>query len=310
LFGDEVSINNMGDFDYQGITNSIMVEIQQKYNLRTRDKKITTDPPKKILSRSKKNDTSQPSTENLTAKTKTFETQDTKTKMAETKATQTNRTEKRDIEIPSREAEKTIGSFNLEREINKIKILVPLVELAKNPMYRKQITKMINFSDTESHADSINLEDDNPTIMFGPHIENANDLVAPFYITLTVHDHLLHNYMLDSRASQKLMPKAIMEKLGLEVTKPYRDLYSFDSRNVKCLSMIKYLVVNLAQIPVKSILMDVVVVDLPANYGMLLSRYWGSKLGGSLQLDMNYATILIFYGQFTVCTRRRDWHIL
>jgi hypothetical protein len=123
--------------------------------------------------------------------------------------------------------------------------------------------------------------------------------VAPFYITLTVHDHLLHNCMLDSGASHNLIPKVIMEKLGLEVTRPYRDLYSFDSRKVKCLGMIKDLVVNLAQIPVKSILMDVVVVDVPAKYGMLLSRSWGSKLGGSLQLDMTYATILIFSGQFT-----------
>jgi hypothetical protein len=63
--------------------------------------------------------------------------------------------------------------------------------------------------------------------------------------------------------------------------------------------MIKDLVVNLAQIPVKSILMDVVVVDVPAKYGMLLSRSWGAKLGGSLQLDMTYAMILIFGGQFT-----------
>jgi hypothetical protein len=74
---------------------------------------------------------------------------------------------------------------------------------------------MINFSDVESHVDVINLEDDRPTIMFGPHIENAKDYVAPFYITLTVHDHLLHNCMLDSGASHNLMPKVIMEKLGL-----------------------------------------------------------------------------------------------
>jgi len=50
-----------------------------------------------------------------------------KTKTAETKTTQTNKTEKREIEITTREAEKTMGSFNLENEINKIKILVPLV---------------------------------------------------------------------------------------------------------------------------------------------------------------------------------------
>jgi hypothetical protein len=151
-------------------------------------------------------------------------------------------------------------------------------------------------------VDTINLEDDKPTIMFGPHSENTKGLVAPFYITLTVHDHLLHNCMLYSGASQKLMPKFIMEKLGLEVTRPYRDLYSFDSRKVKFLGMIKDLLVNLAQIPVKSILMDVVVADVLAKYGMLLSRSWGTKLGGSVQLDMTYF-LPLFIDDFKIITQ-------
>jgi hypothetical protein len=71
------------------------------------------------------------------AKTKTVETQDAKAKTIETKATQTNRKEKRDTKIPSREAEKTTASFNLERKINKIKIPVPLVELAKKSDVQK-----------------------------------------------------------------------------------------------------------------------------------------------------------------------------
>jgi ribonuclease HI len=40
--------------------------------------------------------------------------------------------------------------------------------------------------------------------------------------------------------------------------------------------------------------MDVVVVDIPPKYGMLLSRSWGDKLRGTLQLDMSYATIPVF----------------
>jgi hypothetical protein len=35
------------------------------------------------------------------------------------------------------------------------------------------------------------------------------------------------------------------------------------------------------------------------QYGLLLSRSRGAKLGGSLQLDMTYATIPVFGGQFT-----------
>jgi hypothetical protein len=194
---------------------------------------------------------------------------------------------------------KTNGGFCLENELNKIKIPVPLVELFKNPIYKKQIAKMMNFSNVECHADVINLQDERPTIMFGPHIENTKNSIAPFYITLTVHDHLLQNCMLDSVASHNLMLKVIMDKLGLEITRPYQDLFSFDSRKVKCLGMIKDLVVNISQILVKNILMDVVVVDVPTKYGMHLSKSWGAKLGGSLQLDMTYATILIFGGQFT-----------
>ena len=46
--------------------------------------------------------------------------------------------------------------------------------------------------------------------------------------------------------------------------------------------------------------MDVVIVDVPVKYGMLLSRSWAIKLGGSLQLDMTYTVIPIFGGQFTL----------
>jgi hypothetical protein len=105
---------------------------------------------------------------------------------------------------------------------------------------------MIGFSSPESHSDVIKLEDDNPNITFGPHFEGARDTVSPFYITLNVHDRLLHNCMLDSGASHNVMPKSIMDILGLEITRHYRDLYSFDSRRVKCMGMIKYLVVTLA----------------------------------------------------------------
>jgi hypothetical protein len=49
--------------------------------------------------------------------------------------------------------------------------------------------------------------------------------------------------------------------------------------------------------------MDVVVTDIPPKYGMLLSRSWGTKLGGYLQLDMNYTTIPIFGGKFTCMYR-------
>ena len=100
--------------------------------------------------------------------------------------------------------------------------------------------------------------------------------------------------MLDLGASHNLMPRIIMDELGLEVTSPYNDLFSFDYNKVKFLGLIKYLVISLAQIPYKTLVMDVVVVDIPPKFGMLLSRSWVAKLKDSLQMDMSYTTIPIF----------------
>ena len=78
------------------------------------------------------------------------------------------------------------------------------------------------------------------------------------------------------------MPKAVMEALGLSIKKPYHDLYAFDSQAVKCLGVIKDMVISLAQLPMKSVIMDVVVADITPKFGLLLSRSWAKKVGGTL----------------------------
>ena len=94
-----------------------------------------------------------------------------------------------------------------------------------------------------------------------------------------------------------LLPLSVMEQLGLQITRSYKDLYSFDSKRVKCLGMIKDLVVNLAQISAKSVVMDIVVADILVRFGMLLSRSRGTKVGGSIKIDLTYATIPLFGGE-------------
>jgi hypothetical protein len=122
------------------------------------------------------------------------------------------------------------------------------------------------------------------------------DASHPFYISLNVHDKILHNYLMDSGSSHNVMPKVVMEELGLEITKPYQDLYSFDSKKVKCLGLIMDMVVSLAQLPMKSVVMDIMVAEIPPKFGMLLSKTWDKKVGGSLQMDLTYATIQVFGG--------------
>ena len=72
-----------------------------------------------------------------------------------------------------------------------------------------------------------------------------DDEVPPFYLSLNVHDMIVHNAMLYSGVSHNLMLKGVVEILGLEVTRPYKYLYSFESRKVKCIGLIKDMVLTL-----------------------------------------------------------------
>ena len=170
---------------------------------------------------------------------------------------------------------------------------MPLSELAKHDVYRQQIQRSLQMLEVK---DDVNVLDDTPELLFGPEVNEKSTYgyVLPFYVSLHIHDNILYNAMFDSGALHNLMPKAVMERLNPDITRPYRDLFSFDSSQVKCLGLIKDLCVSLVQYPNKTILMDVVVAEIPLKYVLLLSRSWGAKLQGSLQLDLSYATISVF----------------
>jgi hypothetical protein len=127
-------------------------------------------------------------------------------------------------------------------------------------------------------------------------VEYRDDLSHPFNTYLNIHDKVLHNCLMDSGASHNLMPKSVMDELGLEITNTYHDLYSFDYSKVKCLGVIKDMVMTLFQFPMKSVVMDIMVANFPPKFGMLLSRYWIKRLGGTLQMDLTYSTIPMFRG--------------
>jgi hypothetical protein len=143
----------------------------------------------------------------------------------------------------------------------------------------------------------MNLQDEKPIVILGPLVEDRDDSSPSFYISLNTHDNFLHNCLMELGASHNLMPKTVMDEIGMKITKTYHDLYSFDSRKVKFLGVIKDLVVTLFQFPMKSMVMDILVDNVPPKFGILLSISWIKILGGTLQMNLSYATILVFGGE-------------
>jgi hypothetical protein len=125
-----------------------------------------------------------------------------------------------------REIPKPPSSFNFEHEIQKIRIPVPISELVKHEDFKRSLSKILQPEPSCHSTDSVNLQDEKPTVILGPMVEDRDDSSPPFYTSLNIHDKVLHNCLMDSGASHNLMPKTVMEELGLEVTKSYHDLYS------------------------------------------------------------------------------------
>ena len=76
----------------------------------------------------------------------------------------------------------------------------------KNSSYRGQVSKILNF---DPMFDTVNVEDDQQELIFGPTLdgESPDSDVPPFYISLRLHEYVLHNAMFDSGASHNLMER-------------------------------------------------------------------------------------------------------
>ena len=76
---------------------------------------------------------------------------------------------------------------------------LPFTEICRNTEYRDQLIKMLKLDDGSMLSDTVNMQDDNPTILFGSRMEpNDDDEVPPFYVTIKIHDQNLHNSMFDT----------------------------------------------------------------------------------------------------------------
>jgi hypothetical protein len=111
--------------------------------------------------------------------------------------------------------------------------------------------------------------------------------------------------MLDSGASTNVMSLKVMEQLGLKTTHPYGNVCGIDSKKVKVYGLIEDVEVYLHDFPHISLIMNIVVIDVPDAWGMLLSRSWAVALGGFLSMDLTHAHIPMGDGTFEILYSRQ-----
>jgi hypothetical protein len=111
--------------------------------------------------------------------------------------------------------------------------------------------------------------------------------------------------MLEFRASANVMSLKVMKQLGLQTTRPYGNFGGIDSRKVKLYGLIEDVEVYLWDSPHTSLIMNIVVIDVPYAWGILLSRSWSTTLGGFLGMDITHAHIPMGDGTFEILYNRQ-----
>jgi hypothetical protein len=99
--------------------------------------------------------------------------------------------------------------------------------------------------------------------------------IPPFYISIENHDVALHNCLVNTGATNNIMPLVVMEALGMSCTKYYEigeSTYAIDSRQVPSYGKIKYFYAWITKAPHIITIFNIVVVYLPPTYGFVLGR--------------------------------------
>ena len=65
-------------------------------------------------------------------------------------------------------------------------------------------------------------------------------------------------------------------------------LHGFESKAIPTHGVIENIEVRLKEFPEKIVYIDIIVVDVPNVWGMLLSRKFGAMIGGSLEMDLTF----------------------
>jgi len=116
--------------------------------------------------------------------------------------------------------DKSHSPFSFQLEIQKLRIPIPMIELAKNESFKRSIVEALEPNTIQASTEYVNLQDEKQVVVLSPMIENYDDNSPSFYVSLIIHEKILHNYLLDTGSSHNLIPKAVMDELGLDITKP------------------------------------------------------------------------------------------
>jgi hypothetical protein len=154
-------------------------------------------------------------------------------------------------------------NIDVANMFGKLNMTVLVTEMCKIPSVKRKILRILQVP-TE--------KEDPPIILNTMYLDQPRDKNPPFYLSLGMNGLCLNNYMLDSGTSTNVISLKVMTQLSLKTTRPYGNVCGIDLIRVEVWGVCEDVEVFLIDFPHISVLMDILVIDVPDVWGMLLSR--------------------------------------
>ena len=94
----------------------------------------------------------------------------------------------------------------------------------------------------------------------------------PFLLTFEVFNINVHNFLVESGASSNVMPYSACKKLNAQPNIFKTNIIQLDQSHVKVMGELKDVMIRLSSNSKVHQTIDIIVVDIPKAYGVILSR--------------------------------------
>ena len=120
---------------------------------------------------------------------------------------------------------------------------------------------------------------------------------SPFLLTFDIFNQNAHNCLLHFGASSNVMTYAVCKKLNVEPKMSKTKIIQLYRSHLKVLGELNDVLIHLASNNKVLQMIDIIVVDILEAYGVILNRYWSTKINGYFETDRSHLWLHIKVNQ-------------
>jgi len=173
--------------------------------------------------------------------------------------------------------------YNIVEYLNKLKANMSVMDICRIPQQKYFLLQALKSVEnpTKRNEQQRNLTStdpvNKPTMNTCWEDNEGKPFVPPLLLTFEVLNRNLHNCLVDSRASSNVMPLSICIKLNVVPLERDKHVIQLDRTQVNVMGKLKDVMIRIVTHPKFVQVIDIIVVDIPEAYGLLLSRDWSEK---------------------------------